>query len=83
MRCMSEITRDGPYLRVLLPDLLPPDWDALRRELDWEMEEGATDVTFVVGDGYHEEDVASAFTSVLASLADQGVATFVVDPTAW
>ncbi|MGH2630404.1 MAG: hypothetical protein ACRDHI_07585 [Actinomycetota bacterium] len=79
---MSEITRDGPYLRVLLPDVLPPDWDALRHELGWELDEGVTRVTFVAGDGRPDDDGCPGFASVLASLADEGVETFVVHPVA-
>jgi hypothetical protein len=44
MRSTTEITCDGPYLRVFLPDVLPPDWEALRRELEPELEEGASGV---------------------------------------
>jgi hypothetical protein len=49
MRPISEISCDGPYLRVVLPDVRPPEWEALRRELEPELEEGASRVTFVVG----------------------------------
>ncbi len=44
----SSITSDGPYLHVLLRDVVPPDWGALRRELAPEIEEGATHVTFAL-----------------------------------
>ena len=50
MRYTSEISRDGPYLRVLLPDVSPPDWEALRRELGPEVDEGATHVMLIVGE---------------------------------
>ena len=49
MRSTSEISLDGPYLRVLLPDVLPPDWEEHRRDLEPELDEGASRVTFVVG----------------------------------
>jgi hypothetical protein len=49
MRRNNEITCDGPYLRVLLPDVLPPDWEALRCELEPELNEGVSRVTFIVG----------------------------------
>ena len=49
MRSTSEISCDGPYLRVFLPDVLPPDWEALRCELEPELDEGASRVTLVVG----------------------------------
>jgi hypothetical protein len=34
-------------LRVILPDLLPPDWDALETDLDFELEEHVDQVTVV------------------------------------
>lgn len=46
---MCRIISDGPYLHVVLPDVLPPDWDALSRDLEPELEEGVTRVTFVLG----------------------------------
>ena len=47
MRLSTEISRDGPYCRVLLPDVLPTDWEALRRDLESEIEEGASRVTLI------------------------------------
>ena len=35
-----ELRRNGPYLRVILPDVLPPDWRALTRDLELELDEG-------------------------------------------
>jgi hypothetical protein len=35
-----ELLRNGPYLRVTLPDVLPPDWDALESDLDLELDDG-------------------------------------------
>ena len=49
MRTNSRITTDGPYLHVLLPDAVPPDWEALRRDLDPEIDEGVTHITFAMG----------------------------------
>ena len=46
---MCRITSDGPYLHVVLPDVLPPDWDALSRDIEPELDEGVTHVTFVLG----------------------------------
>jgi hypothetical protein len=37
-------------MRVLLPDVLPPDWEALRHELEPEVDEGATRVTLIIGE---------------------------------
>lgn len=60
MRDTAKISRDGPYIRVLLPDILPPDWDALERALESELEEGATRVQLVLGEcaGCTPEDPA-------------------------
>ena len=33
-----ELRRNGPYLRVILPDVLPPDWTPLARDLELELE---------------------------------------------
>ncbi len=48
MHTTGRITSDGPYLHVLLRDVLPPDWKALRRELEPEIDEGARHVTFAL-----------------------------------
>ena len=40
-----ELRRNGPYLRVILPDVLPPDWTALARDL--ELDEGVKSATLV------------------------------------
>ena len=48
MHTTSRITSDGPYLHVLLKDVLPPDWQALRRELEPEIDEGATHITIAL-----------------------------------
>jgi hypothetical protein len=34
MKLDHEVRYDGPYLHVDLPEVLPPDWRALRRDLD-------------------------------------------------
>ena len=42
-----ELRRNGPYLRVILPDVLPPDWTALARDLELELDEGVESATLV------------------------------------
>lgn len=42
-----ELCRNGPYLRVILPDVLPPDWTALDRDLELELDEGVERATVV------------------------------------
>ncbi len=34
MKGTHELLRTGENLRVTLPDVLPPDWDTLEKELD-------------------------------------------------
>src|SRR4051812_17329603 len=43
METTTVITYDGPYLHVLLRDVLPPDWEDVRRELEREIECGAAE----------------------------------------
>ncbi len=43
-----ELLRNGPYLRVMLPDVLPPDCDALERDLDLELGEGVVEKATIV-----------------------------------
>ena len=45
MSAACELLRNGPYLRVTLPDVLPPDWAALLRDLRREASEGVERVT--------------------------------------
>ena len=47
-----ELLRNGPYLRVMLPDVLPPDWDALESDLDLELDEGIVEKATIVAP-YH------------------------------
>lgn len=42
-----ELRRNGPYLRVILPDVLPPDWTKLSRDLELELDEGVERATLV------------------------------------
>jgi hypothetical protein len=43
----NELRRNGPYLRVILPDVLPPDWTSLARDLELELDEGVETATLV------------------------------------
>ena len=73
MRFTHEISTDGPYLHVYLPDIAPPDWEALRRELEPELEEGASRVTLVIGQcaGIGVDDLA--LLDLVGSLRSSGV----------
>jgi hypothetical protein len=78
MRLTHEISTDGPYLHVFLPDVVPTDWEALRRELEPELEEGASRVTVVVGrcTGIGVDD--PSLLDLVGSLRSSGVQTVVV-----
>jgi hypothetical protein len=78
MRLTHEISTDGPYLHVFLPDVVPTDWEALRRELEPELEEGASRVTVVVGrcTGIGVDD--PSLLDLVGSLRSSGVQTAVV-----
>jgi len=73
MRFTHEISTDGPYLHIYLPDVVPPDWEALRRALEPELEEGASRVTLVVGrcTGIDLDD--PALLELVGSLRSSGV----------
>jgi hypothetical protein len=43
-----ELLRNGPYLRVTLPEVLPPDWNALESDLDLELTEGVVERATIV-----------------------------------
>jgi hypothetical protein len=47
MQIGFEVTHDGPYLRIVLPDVVPPDWEALRRTVDFECGEPVARATIV------------------------------------
>ena len=73
MRFTHEISTDGPYLHIYLPDVVPPNWEALRRELEPELEEGASRITLVVGPcaGVHVDD--PSLLDLVGSLRSSGV----------
>jgi hypothetical protein len=73
MRLTHEISTDGPYLHVFLPDVVPPDWEALRRELEPELEEGASRVTLVVGPCTCIDADDPALLDLVGSLRSSGV----------
>jgi len=43
-----ELLRNGPYLRVTLPEVLPPDWNSLERDLDLELDDGVVEKATIV-----------------------------------
>jgi hypothetical protein len=74
MRDHYELTCDGPYIRIVLPDVLPPDWDALEREIDEEVEDGATKVMVMAADertlDTHGERLSALVTQLRADDVD-------------
>jgi hypothetical protein len=78
MRDRYELTRDGPYVRVVLPDVLPPDWDALEREIDEEVEDGAARVTLCAGDAGTLDVHGDRLALLVSALETEGVDAIVV-----
>jgi hypothetical protein len=78
MRDAYELTRDGPYVRVVLPDVLPPDWDALDREIGEEIDDGATRVMLMAVDAGTLDTHTKRLTELLRKLGDVGVDAIVV-----
>jgi hypothetical protein len=78
MRDTYELTRDGPYLRVVLPDVLPPDWDTLEGEIDEEVEDGAARVMVMAGDAGTLDTHRDRLGAIVDDLARRGVDLVVV-----
>ena len=78
MRETTEITAIGPNVRVALPDVLPPNWEELRRDLEPELDEGASLITFVLGPccGVDRDD--PSLLEFLKTLRSAGVVAGVV-----
>jgi hypothetical protein len=68
-----ELLRNGPYLTVTLPDVLPPDWDALNRDLDLELDEGVDEATVVMPYCAPPDLALDAVLRVVSELGRQGV----------
>jgi hypothetical protein len=73
MHATGTIRTDGPYLHVQLPDVIPPDWDALRHELEPEIDEGVTRVTFVLGQHAGVKPDDQELLALVGSLRTTGV----------
>jgi DNA-binding LacI/PurR family transcriptional regulator len=73
VRYGSELMQDGPYLQVVLPDVVPPDWDALRRDVEFAIDEGATRVTVIASDRVGVETDDDRLEAMLDTLRDEGV----------
>ena len=78
MRYGSELMQDGPYLQVVLPDVLPPDWDELRKDVEAAIDDGATRVTVIASDRVGLETDDDRLEAMVDSLKDEGVEVVVV-----
>ncbi len=68
-----EVVRDGPRLRVVLPDVVPPDWDSLERDLRSEIEDGATRILVCAGAIEGPEEADDRLISLIQSFAGGGI----------
>jgi hypothetical protein len=78
MRDAYELTRDGPYVRVVIPDVLPPDWDALAREVSDEVEDGATQFMLLAAGAATMDTHGERLTALVTRLEAEGVTAVVV-----
>jgi hypothetical protein len=78
MRDAYELTRDGPYVRVVLPDVLPPDWEALEREVADEVDDGATRIMLMAGDAGTLDTHGDRLAALVRALEAEGVSAVVV-----
>lgn len=69
------VATNGPYLRVVLPDL-EPDWAVVKRAVDFELEEGITRVE-VVAPCYPDEAGLAGVRELAEHLERCGVETIV------
>lgn len=69
------VATNGPYLRVVLPDL-EPDWAAVRDVVDFELEEGI-DRAEVVAPCYPDEEGLAGVRELAEHLERCGVETIV------
>jgi hypothetical protein len=73
MRIDYEVVRDGPRVRVVLPDCLPPDWDGLERDLRSEIEDGATQIRVWAGGSDSRDGADERLITLVESLAGEGI----------
>ena len=79
MRFDHEVVRDGPRIRVVLPDVLPPDWDGVEHHLRSEIDDGATPVLPVCAAAFNGRDEADDRLIMLTeSFAGEGIDTVVI-----
>ena len=69
------VQTNGPYLRVVLPDF-EPDWAAVWRALEFELEEGIERAE-VVAPCYPDDDCLAGVRALVELLERRGVQTVV------
>jgi hypothetical protein len=78
MDTTTLITSDGPYVHALLRDVLPPDWEALRRELEREIEDGAQQVTIALSRASGISPTDEHLLDIRDRLERAGIATTII-----
>jgi hypothetical protein len=78
MRFDHEVVRDGPRIRVVLPDVLPPDWDGIERELRSEIEDGATQILVCAAAFNGRDEADDRLITLLQLFAGEGIDTVAV-----
>jgi hypothetical protein len=77
MMATHEVRRDGPYLQITLPDVLPPYWGSLIHDVGVELEDGAERAFInIPGAGLGTDD-ERRLRSFERFLEDQGVSVLV------
>jgi len=70
-----QLLRNGPYLRVVVPDVMPPDWGALRKDVLEELEEGGVDrVSIVTPHFFYDRADRESLMELFYDLYREGVA---------
>jgi hypothetical protein len=73
-----QVHRDGPYLRIVIPHILPPDWEALRKEVVEELQDDAVDRISIVTPRYsYDRPDREALEQLVRDLALQDAQTHI------
>ena len=78
MRFDHEVVRDGPRIRVVLPDVLPPDWDGVERDLRSEIDDGATHIQVCAAAFNGRDEADDRLIMLTESFAGEGIDTVVI-----
>jgi hypothetical protein len=73
MMAIHEVRRDGPYLQITLPDVMPPFWGSLIHDVDVELEDGVERAFINIPGTSLGPDDERRLRSFERSLEDQGV----------